>query len=313
MLSRIAESIFWIGRYIERMEDTARILDVQTQLVLEDASVEEEPACRSLLSIMGVDMTGDDAPQGPLNLTSVLHLLAYDASSPASIAFCLESARESARGARETLSVPLWEVLNTAYRAIPTGQLSRMRAPAIFQWARERAALIDGTAAASMIRDEGYHFLVLGRCIERADMTSRLVATASLSAAASGSSWTSALRAVGGYEAFLRTNNGVESERAAAEFLLLDRLFPRSVIYSLTRAEECLDNLEPAARRTGFQNEAQRLIGRMKAELEFRTLTDLMADLPDEMEAMQRTCATATTAITKRYFAGAEALSWLGA
>ncbi|UDY25356.1 alpha-E domain-containing protein [Nocardioides sp. Kera G14] len=309
MLSRIAESIFWIGRYIERMEDTARILDVQTQLVLEDAAVEEEPACRALLSIMGIE----EAPEGPLNLTTVQHLLAYDTASTASIAFCLNAARESARGARETLSVPLWEALNTAYRAIPTGQLSRMRPPAIFQWARERAALIDGTAAATMLRDEGYHFLVLGRCLERADMTSRLVATAGLSAGASGASWTSALRACGGYESFLRTNKGVESERAAAEFLLLDRLFPRSVIYSLTRAEECLDNLEPAARRTGFQNEAQRLIGRMKAELEFRTLSDLMANLPDEMEALQRTCATATAAIDNRYFAGPAAMAWLGA
>ncbi len=308
MLSRIAESMFWIGRYVERAEDTARILDIQTQLILEDATVEEEPACRSLLQIMGIE----DAPAGPLGLAAVLDLLAYDAGSTSSIAYALEAARESARGARETLSVPLWEALNTTYRAIPSGQLASMRAPSVFAWTRDRAALINGTADATMTRDEGYHFMVLGRCVERADMTSRLVATASVSAG-SGASWTTTLRACGAYEGFLRTYKGLETERGAAEFLLLDRLFPRSVVYSLNRAEEALDNLEPAARRAGFQNEAQRLMGRMRAELEFRTLSDLLTDLPGEMENMQRTCAMATEAVTRRYFAGAEALSWLGA
>ena len=308
MLSRIAESMFWIGRYVERAEDTARILDVQAQLILEDATVEEEPACRSLLHIMGIE----EQPEGPLGLTAVLDLLAYDPRSTSSIAFAFEAARESARGARETLSVPLWEALNTTYRAIPNGQLASMRAPAVFGWTRDRAALINGTADATMTRDEGYHFLVLGRCVERADMTSRLVATAAISAG-TGASWTTTLRACGAYEAFLRTYKGLETERGAAEFLLLDRLFPRSVVYSLNRAEEALDNLEPAARRAGFQNEAQRLIGRMHAELSFRTLSDLLTDLPHEMENLQRTCALATEAVTRRYFAGAEALSWLGA
>lgn len=308
MLSRIAESMFWIGRYLERADDTARILDVQTQLILEDATVDEEPACRSLLQIMGIE----DPPEGPLGLTAVHDLLAYDHRSTSSIAYALDAARESARGARETLSVPLWEALNTTYRAIPSGQLASMRAPAAFAWTRDRAALINGTADATMTRDESYHFFVLGRCVERADMTSRLVATASISAG-SGGSWTTTLRACGAYEAFLRTYKGLETERGAAEFLLLDRLFPRSVVYSLNRAEEALDNLEPAARRAGFQNEAQRLMGRMRAELEFRTLSDLLTDLPREMENLQRTCALATEAVTRRYFAGAEALAWLGA
>lgn len=308
MLSRIAESMFWIGRYVERADDTARILDVHTQVILEDATVEEEHACQGLLQIMGIE----EEPPGPLRLATVLDLLAYDPASASSIAFALEAARESARGARETLSVPLWEALNTTYRAIPSGQLSAMRADALFQWVRERAALVNGTADATMTRDEGYHFLVLGRCVERADMTSRLVATAALSAG-TGSSWSSTLRACGAYEAFLRTYRGLETERGAAEFLLLDRLFPRSVVYSLNRAEEALDNLEPAARRAGFQNEAQRLLGRLKSELEFRPLSDLLIDLPEEMENLQRTLALTTEAVTRRYFAGAEALSWLGA
>lgn len=307
MLSRIAESMFWIGRYVERAEDTARILDVQTQLLVEESGLDEETTCRTLLSIMGVE----EEPESRVDVSRVLSELAYDPDSPVSITAALGAARESARRARETLSVPMWEVINTTYRAIPSGQFGNMRPPGVFQWVRERAALVNGTADATMTRDEGWQFLMLGRCIERADMTSRLVATASI-AAGIGTPWTSTLRACGGYEAFLRTYRGIESERGAVEFLLLDRLFPRSVVFSLARAEQCVDNLESGGQRAGFQNEAQRLLGRMRAELEYRSLSDVMADLPNEMERLQRTCALATEAVTRRYFAGAEAVTWQG-
>ena len=304
MLSRIAESMFWIGRYVERAEDTARILDVQTQLLLEDATVDEDLTCRDLLSIMGLE---EELPER-VDLAYVLDRLCYSPEHPTSIAAALAAARESARRARETLSVPLWEAINTTYRAIPSGQLRDMRVPRVFAWVRERAAYVNGTADATMTRDEGWHFLMLGRCVERADMTSRLVATASL--AATDAPWTTTLRACGAHEAFLRTYRGMETERSAAEFLLLDRLFPRSVVFSLTRAEQCLANLEAADPRAGFQNEAQRLLGRMRAELEYRSLTELVADLPTEMERLQRACALATEAVTRRYFASAEPMAW---
>jgi uncharacterized alpha-E superfamily protein len=204
----------------------------------------------------------------------------------------------------------MWEAINTTYRAIPSGQFHAQRPPAIFQWVRERAALINGTADATTVRDEGWHFLMLGRCVERADMTSRLVASAAL-ARGTGQPWTSTLRACGAYEAFLRTYRGLETERGAAEFLLLDRLFPRSVVFALNRAEQCLDNLE-SSQRAGFQNEAMRLLGRIRAELEYRNLSDLMADLAQEMERVQVSCTHATEAVTRRYFAGSEALAWQG-
>ena len=137
MLSRIAESMFWIGRYIERAEDTARILDVQTQLILEDAGIDEETTCRSLLSVMGVE--DEDSP-ARVDLAHMLDVLCYDPASPVSIASAFGAARESARRARETLSVPMWETINTTYRTIPAGHFHAQRAPAIFQWVRERAA-----------------------------------------------------------------------------------------------------------------------------------------------------------------------------
>ncbi len=311
MLSRIAESMFWIGRYVERAEDTARILDVQTQLILEDAGIDEEMTCRSLLSIMGVEDEDPEATPVRVDMAQMLDMLCYDPASPVSIASAFGAARESARRARETLSVPMWEAINTTYRAIPSGQFHAQRPPVIFQWVRERSALINGTADATTVRDEGWHFLMLGRCVERADMTSRLVATAA-SSGGLAAPWTTTLRACGAYEVFLRTYRGLETERGAAEFLLLDRLFPRSVVFALNRAEQCLDNLESSGQRAGFHNEAHRLLGRTRSELEYRSLSDLMKDLPTQMERLQRACAQATEAVTRRYFAGSEALVWQG-
>jgi uncharacterized alpha-E superfamily protein len=303
VLSRIAESLFWIGRYVERAEDTARILDVQTQLLVEDPTVDVQSTCESVLAIMGVPVLAHE----PVGTRELLQRLAYDPASPASIHATLRNAREVARRARETLSTSMWEAVNTTWRAIPSGRFESMQPPVAFGWVRDRAALINGTADATMPRDEGWQFLMLGRSIERADMTARLVAAASLS---TSSAWTTSLRACGGYESFLRTYKGLETDREAAEFLVLDRLFPRSVVFALSRAEQCLENLESSGQRAGFQNEAQRLLGRTRAELEYRALADVLTDLPHEMERLQRTCAQATDAVTRRYFAGSVATIW---
>jgi uncharacterized alpha-E superfamily protein len=305
VLSRIAESLFWIGRYVERAEDTARILEVQTQLMVEDPAIDIAATCDSVLAIMGVPATAGET----VGVPELLQRLAYDPESPASIHATLRAAREVARRARETLSTSMWEAVNTTWRALPSGGFDAMAPPAAFAWVRGRAALITGTADATMPRDEGWQFLMLGRSIERADMTARLVAAASLS---TSSAWTTSLRACGGYESFLRTYRGLETDRVAAEFLVLDRLFPRSVVFALSRAEQCLQNLEASGQRAGFHNEAQRLLGRTRTELEYRSLADVLTDLPHEMERLQRTCAQATDAVTRRYFAGAVAATWRG-
>ncbi|MGN6721402.1 MAG: alpha-E domain-containing protein [Marmoricola sp.] len=302
MLSRIAESLFWIGRYIERAEGTARILDIQTQLILEDPAADETQTCRTVLAIMGVPASEGET----IGISDLLQRLAYDPSSPTSIAACIVTARESARRARETLSTSLWEAVNTTYRPIPLGTFAQYGPARLFPWVRDRAALIYGTADSTMMRDEGWQFLVLGRSIERADMTARLVAAASV---ASGDAWTTSLRACGGHEAFLRTQRGAVTDLSAARFLLLERPFPRSVLASLNRAEQCIANLENAG-HLGVQSEAQRVLGRVRTELEYRAFTDVLIDLPLEMERLQRSCAEATVAITSKYFAGSEARLW---
>jgi uncharacterized alpha-E superfamily protein len=305
MLSRIAESLFWIGRYVERAEDTARILDVQMQLLIEDAALDENSACRSLLNVMGVEH------QGLADRYVVLRELSYSPEAPGSIASALAAARESARRSRETVATEMWQALNTTYNHIQSGRYRKMPTASAFAWVRERAAMINGIAEATMSRDQGWQFMILGRSLERADMTARMVSAASL-ASGPTTAWSTTLRACGAHEAFLRTHRGLEADREAAEFLLLDRLFPRSIIHALNRAERCLQSLEPVGSRVGFFDEAQRLVGRARAELEYRRLTDIVEHLPAEMERVQRTCSAASDAVRARYFAGAVALSWTG-
>jgi len=306
MLSRIAESLFWIGRYIERSDGTARILDVHLQLLLEDPWIEEDVACRSLLSVMGSSVSDDRA----LSRGDVLAILAVDRTHPASIAYSLGAARENARRAREIVSSELWECLNTTRARMPR-RVSSEKVHEFFAWIRERAALAVGIIESATSRDEAWLFFTLGRSIERADMTARLLATRSLTEA-SGPSWTTILRSCGAYEAYLRTYRGVPSARNAAEFLLLDRLFPRSVLFSVSRAEECLRELEPRSERVGTSDQAQRLLGQIRSQLEYRPIQEILDDLTHQMDDVQDVTSAASEAIRQRYFPTNAAPSWTG-
>ncbi len=180
-----------------------------------------------------------------------------------------------------------------------------------FQWARERAALAVGVVDSSTSRDESWQFFTLGRSIERADMTARLLATRSLTEA-SGPSWTTILRSCGAYEAYLRTYRGIPSARNAAEFLLLDRLFPRSIIYSIQQAEACMSAIDPRADRVGHSNSVLRALGRIRNELEYKPVADILSDLPEEMERVQVVTREASEAIRQRFFPTQAEPSWIG-
>jgi uncharacterized alpha-E superfamily protein len=306
MLSRIAESLFWIGRYIERSDGTARILDVHLQLLLEDPWIDEDTACRSLLSVMGSEAASDV----PLTRGDVLARLAVDRHDPASIAYSLGAARENARRAREIVSTELWECLNTTRARMPR-KVADDKVHEFFAWVRERSALAVGIIESATSRDEVWQFFTLGRSIERADMTARLLATRTLTEA-SGPSWTTILRSCGAYEAYLRTYRGVPSARNAAEFLLLDRLFPRSVMFAVSRAEACLREVEPSNGRVIATDGGVRILGQMRSELEFRPIGDILDDLPAQMDAVQAATSAASEAIRQRYFPTSAAPTWVG-
>ncbi|NUR85073.1 MAG: alpha-E domain-containing protein, partial [Nonomuraea sp.] len=169
MLSRIAESLYWIGRYVERAEDTARILDVHLHRMLADPWTDEEVACRSLLAVMG------SAPDqlGAVGVTGVVERLGLDTTDPGSVLGALAAARENARGSRETVSAEMWECLNTTWLGLADARdrIELRGVHPFFQWVRERCCVLAGLADTTMSRDEGWQFLVLGRSIERVDMT----------------------------------------------------------------------------------------------------------------------------------------------
>ena len=308
MLSRVAEALFWVGRYVERAEDTARLLDVHFHEVLEDPGVHEAHACAVLLAVMGVP--GDTAERHR-DSRAVLELLGYDEDASSSIVGALSAAWENARSAREALSAEIWECLNSTYNSLQTRvAAARDFGPApFFSYVRERAASVAGYVEASMSRDASYDALVLGRSLERVDMTARMLA-ARLSAGRGSEGWTSTLRACSAHDAYLRTyQQGVEAPRVV-EFLLVDRLFPRSVFYALRAGEGALARLDPASGRSGLDEPARRAIGRARTDLEFLSAANLLDGLPDRLLGLQRAVSTISEEVTQRLFAGSPPPQW---
>ncbi|MDR1711711.1 MAG: alpha-E domain-containing protein [Propionibacteriaceae bacterium] len=301
MLSRIAESLYWIGRYLERAEDTARIVEVFHLMLLADPTVDEEGASAGLLQVMG-------APLAEVSDTSeVMRALCYDSESACSIVAAISGAREAARRARETVSSEMWEAINTTWNSVRDDGLNDLNPSVAFKHVRERCAVISGVADQTMSHDEGWHFLNLGRSIERIDMTARMI----LSLGTHGA-WQNILQGCGAHHAFIRTYGGATSDRDAAEFLLLDRLFPRSVVYTLREAEESLAQLDHHILRAGFDDEAQRLLGGARTVLEYLLPDKILDGLSDRMAELQRTCVQVSEAITARYFSGVVAQTWHG-
>lgn len=305
MLSRIAESLFWIGRYVERADATSRIVDTHLQHLLEDAWIDEDLALRSLLGLMGL-------PAGQDNQTrsDVLAALAYNLASPSSCAGAMASARENARRARDSISSELWEALNSTWNALPQ-VIGNSTSHQFFGWIRERAAVVGGITDGATRRDETFQFFLLGRSIERADMTARLISTRAVAGPAAPD-WTTLLRSSGAYEVFLRTYRGRDSDSLAAEFLLLDRLFPRSVLYSLETAERALARLAGTDAHHHDEADARRTLGRVRSELEYQPLLTLLRTLPEQMQRIQQGCSEASDAIRMRFFPAATDDEWIG-
>jgi uncharacterized alpha-E superfamily protein len=307
VLSRIAESLYWLGRHVERAEDTARILDVHYHLLIEDRWVDESAACCALLEVMGLP----ERATPECDSLQVTRALAFDAAYGGSILGALDAAWANARGAREAISSEMWECLNTTYQALPARAESvRDQTPHdFFKWVKERSAMLAGLADSTMARDDGWRFLVLGRSLERVDMTARLL-SARYGESWGQAGWVTTLRCCSAYEAYLQTYQRAVDASLAAEFLVLDRLFPRSVFCALSIAETSLAELAPAAGRAGLDDDARRLLGRARTELEFRSTDDLLSDLPGHLFRLQRYCFDAGRGVAGRYFRAARPLEW---
>jgi uncharacterized alpha-E superfamily protein len=309
MLSRVAEALFWVGRYVERAEDTARLLDVHFHEGLENPELDDAEATEAILQVLGV--TDSEVS----DIGGVLELLAYDGENPSSIVGSLVAAWQNARGVRDALSAEIWRSLNTTHHELAVRvEGARGFGPApFFSYVRDRAATIAGYTEATMSRDLGYDCLILGRSVERVDMTARLL-TARLSVPMTHEAWVATLHACSAHEAYLRTyQRGVEPQ-LVLEFLLLDRLFPRSVFFALTAAEQALGRLDPHQGRGGLDDrvdhDARLAIGRALADLEFLSSSALLDGLPSRLHDLQRGMSRVNDAVTRRFFSGTATRAW---
>jgi uncharacterized alpha-E superfamily protein len=308
VLARNAESLYWIGRYVERADDTARILDVSVHQLLEDATVDADAATRILLGVLGVAAPEHDA----LDAWSLTELVGYSADQPASIVSSVGSARENARGAREVVSAEMWECLNATWNALPERQrYARWVGPhAFFSYVEDRAAMLNGLAASTMSRDDTWRFYLLGRSVERVDMIVRLLLSR-VSDRMNSPAWLTVLRSAGAADTYLRTYRGMLDAGRVVQFLLMDRLFPRSVFHALRQAEVCLTELDnrPVV-RIGAKAEALRLLGRARSELEFLRPEELLDDLSAQLLSLQGCIRDVGEAVSRQYFHTTPWVAW---
>lgn len=312
MLARNAESLYWIGRYVERADDTARILDVTVHQLLEDSSVDPDQASRTLLRVLGME-----APDHALDVWSLTDIVAFtrDSAAGTTIVDAISAARENARGAREVTSTEIWECLNTTYNALPERERAakRLGPHEFLSYVEGRAAMFAGLADSTLSRDDGYRFMVLGRAIERVDMTVRLLLSR-VGDSASSPAWVTLLRSAGAHDTYLRTYRGALDAGRVVEFMLLDRLFPRSIFYSLRLAEHNLDELLHRPHdRLGATAEAQRLLGRARSELEFMHPGVLLESLEQRLAGLQKMCSDVGEALALQYFHAAPWVAWTDA
>jgi uncharacterized alpha-E superfamily protein len=309
LLSRLAENLFWTGRYVERADDTARLVDVYVHRMLSDPSAQGNGTGADsgpLFSILGIEREGD----ARLDTGAALFRLAYDPENPSASAGAIVAARAGAGGIREVISSEMWECLNvTAHGLAGQRRAAERLGPHVFlRFVRERAALFFGLADETMSHDDAWRFLILGRSLERADMTARLLLARLPDANDIG--WPMLLHACGAYESFIRTHGWAAEPARVAEFLLLDRLFPRSVLHSLVTAEECLEALNPEPVRMGMDDPARRPVGLLRTRLEYADPAQLPDDLAELLGALQETCVEASEAISKRYFQYEAPVAW---
>ncbi len=280
MLSRTADSLFWLGRYTERAENTARMLDVNTQMGLIPQSEEQVVAnWKAVLALSELEPQYLQSHQR-FDAASVLRFMTLDANNPASIIGSLRAARENARAVRGTLTTEVWETANTTWieaeRLLAEGAVQR-DASQFFEWVKFRSHLLRGVTVGTMLREESLFFIRLGTFLERADNTARLL---DVKFFASGEDmtgprefyhWTALLRSVSAFEVYRKTYRDVITPERVAELLILRPEMPRSLLACLNEVE--LNLKELANSRSGA---TLRQAGKLRAELSFCTIDEIL-------------------------------------
>jgi uncharacterized alpha-E superfamily protein len=288
MLSRTADHLFWMSRYTERAENTARMLDVnyQTSLLPQSDAV-ALVGWQGLLSISEL-LPAYKEKHGDIKVSEVMDFMVKDESNPSSIMSCLSAARENARAVRGTLTTEVWETLNTTWlevkRMIKNGEFERDPAQ-FFEWVKFRSHLSRGVTVGTMLMDEALYFMRLGTFLERADNTARLVdvkfhaVQSDFYGTANGKDqeydfyhWSAILRSVSGFEVYRKVYRDVIKPERVAELLILRADMPRSLHASLN---EVVSNLSMVA--SDESSETHRRAGKLCSELKYGRIDEILA------------------------------------
>ncbi len=284
MLSRVADSMFWMSRYIERAENVARFIDVNQNMTL-DLCMEFGEQWEPL-----VITSGDEEPfrkrYGSATKENVMQFLTFDPQNPNSILSCLVTARENARTIRESITSSMWEELNSFYLMVQDAARHGLAYAThdFFNQVRLHSHMFVGVTEGTLSWGESYHFCRVGRLLERADKMSRILDVKSfilLPSQGEGSAvgdiqWAAVLRSASGLEMYRKRHGRISPEKVV-DFLMLDRNFPRSVHFCLDRADESIHCISGTPVGT-FGNAAEQRLGKVRSELAYTNVQEILAD-----------------------------------
>jgi len=315
LLSRVAENLFWLGRYVERAENTARLLDVTYHGRLEPTASEVVGATNTweaLVATLGLEREYQ-AHDYTSPETGVVEFLTVDRRNPSSILSAVVQARENAASVRDYLSSETWVAVNRLYHSIASSNIYLILADGLYDFCdtvRLGSHLFSGTADATSLHDEGWHWLRAGIYVERADMVTRIVDSKYHLLMASpeevGSpvdrfQWVAVLRSVSGWEAYRRSHDEVDPS-GVVEFLLLNEAFPRSLRAAIDALAACLESATSGADRK-LRNPPMRRVSELQSRLEFGTAESLILHgLHEFLDDMQEGLAALTAEVSSAFF-----------
>ncbi|GAA0551688.1 putative alpha-E superfamily protein [Rhizomicrobium palustre] len=279
MLSRVADSLYWMSRYLERAEHTARLLAVKLETTVEQTGEEAEASWQRVVACLSAE---EEAPRDSDAMVITQHL-AFDRESPNSLLASLAFARENARQVREQLTVEVWENLNRLYLKLRGNDMLDTRYPAtIFRETLQDLHALGGVTYSTLSHGEGWYFLELGRHLERAQLVCRLLdlhfGAAKMMVAAEPKyfDWLVLLKFCSAFEPYCKVYTAAIQPEKIADFLLFDPEFPHSVRFSIDRVCDALLRVAPGA-PPNRRASVERLAGRLKALADFTQVEELMA------------------------------------
>lgn len=312
MLSRVADAIYWMARYVERAENLARFADVTWNMTL-DAPTGPQQQWEPLVLATG-DQEFFNENYEFATAETVMRFLVFDKKYPNSIISSLRAARENARSVREAIPAEMWEQLNSFYHMVRDAQqdFAAMDSPSDFLCAvKESSHLFNGIADATMSHGIAWNFANLGRVLERADKTSRLLdvkyftllpKVSDVGTPLEDLQWANVLRSVSGFQSYRRNYHGITVERII-EFLVLDRAFPRAINYCITNADESLHAISGTPLGM-FQNSAERILGQLRSELAYNHVESIVnTGLHEFIDSLQSRLNQVGEAIHETFFA----------